>query len=234
MIESQFSDISGGKHQSLDASLSTIFYLEDASVDYGDITALKNIHFRLELGEIVFVTGASGAGKTTFIKLLSGDLIPTSGKSVRGKPLFISQVFQDLKLLNTQSVKENCLISYDPTIYKSKKIFFLKFDELVDALGMNQIINQKIYNLNGGMKQKVAIVRALLCQPEIFIADELTSSLDFENAKVVFDILNHYNVKKKMTIVWATHNKELVKSFTGRVVHLDRGKLIYSGHACFI
>ena len=87
---------------------------------------------------------------------------------------------------------------------------------------------------NGGLKQKVALVRALLAKPEIIILDEPTGSLDVDNARKVYEVLSYYNMKKKLTIIWASHNRELVKKFTGRIIHLDSGKLVYTGHACFI
>ena len=106
--------------------------------------------------------------------------------------------------------------------------------ELARILGVNNRLDLKIKNANGGLKQKIAFMRALLTRPDVLLADEPTAALDFENARKMFDILNLYNVKQGLTVVWATHNKELAKKFTGRMVHMDKGKLIYSGHACFI
>ena len=79
----------------------------------------------------------------------------------------------------------------------------------------------------GGTGVGRAIATALL-------ADEPTSSLDKENSYRLFEILNHFNHKKGLTLVWATHNKELIKQFPGKIAHLDSGRLVYSGHACFI
>ena len=106
--------------------------------------------------------------------------------------------------------------------------------ELSKILGVHSRLGLKIRDANGGLKQKIAFMRALLSRPDVLLADEPTAALDFENARKMFDILNLYNVKQGLTVVWATHNKELVKNFTGRMVHMDKGRLIYSGHACFI
>ena len=95
-------------------------------------------------------------------------------------------------------------------------------------------LHLKVNDANGGLKQKVAIIRALLTRPDVLIADEPTSSLDIDNTRRLFDVLNLYNVKRGLTVIWATHNKELIKSFTGRIIHLDNGRLVYSGNACFI
>jgi cell division transport system ATP-binding protein len=78
------------------------------------------------------------------------------------------------------------------------------------------------------------MVRALMTSTNILIADEPTAILDKESSIKLFDFLNFYNVKRKLTVVWASHNRELVKQFPGKIVHLENGKLVYSGHACFI
>jgi cell division transport system ATP-binding protein len=217
-----------------------IFYCEDLSVTFGEIRALKNVQLTIERGEIIFLTGASGAGKTTLLKVLSGLQVPTSGKIIRTnqisskKTLYISNVFQDLRLLGKYTCEENLMFAYDSSLYASKAEFVKDMNELSRILGINDRMNLKISEANGGLKQKVAIIRSLLTRPDVLIADEPTSSLDLDNTRRLFDILNLYNAKRGLTVIWATHNKELIKSFSGRIIHLDQGRLVYSGHACFI
>lgn len=228
-----------GNHGSHGSS-GPIFYCEDVSVEFGEIRALKNVQLTIERGEIIFVTGASGAGKTTLLKLLSGLQEPTSGKVIRPnvlggkKNLYVSNVFQDLRLMGKYTCEENLMFAYDSSIYKDKNEFVQDMHELTRILGIKDRLNLKISQANGGLQQKVAIIRSLLTRPDILIADEPTSSLDTDNARRLFDVFNLYNAKRGLTVVWATHNKELIKSFTGRIIHLDNGRLVYSGHACFI
>lgn len=219
-----------------------IFYCEDVSVQFDEIRALKNIQLTIERGEIIFVTGASGAGKTTLLKLLSGISEPTSGKIIRPnfftgnnkKNLYVSNVYQDLRLMGKYTCEENLMFAYDSALYNSKNEFIQDMHELCRILGIKDRLGLKINQANGGLQQKVAIVRSLLTRPDVLIADEPTSSLDTDNARRLFDVFNLYNAKRGLTVVWATHNKELIKSFTGRIIHLDNGRLVYSGHACFI
>lgn len=217
-----------------------VFYCEDVSVTYGEIRALKNIQLTIERGEIIFLTGASGAGKTTLLKILSGLIEPTSGRVIRPnadhgkKSLYISNVFQDLRLMGKYTCEENLLFAYDSSIYDSKAEFVKDMHELARILGIKDRLHLKVNDANGGLKQKVAIIRSLLTKPDVLIADEPTSSLDTDNARRLFDVLNLYNSKRGTTVIWATHNKELIKNFTGRIIHLDQGRLVYSGHACFI
>jgi cell division transport system ATP-binding protein len=217
----------------------TLFSLEDVSVTFGDLKALESVSLEIHQGEILFVTGSSGAGKTTLLRLLAGQFKPDSGKLLLPKDLtgtrpFISQVFQDLKFLMNKTCAENLFHSFDKKIYASKKLFQSELTDLCNILGITSRLHLKIEQANGGLKQKVALVRALLAKPEIIILDEPTGSLDVENARKVYEVLSYYNMKKKLTIIWASHNRELVKKFTGRIIHLDSGKLVYTGHACFI
>ncbi|OUR97459.1 hypothetical protein A9Q84_08470 [Halobacteriovorax marinus] len=196
---------------------------------------MNHVQFSVERGEIVFITGVSGAGKSTLLRVLAGEIEPDSGRIKRpDSSIFISQVFQDLRLMGTLTCRENLKICYDPAFYSSRKEFEKDLNELSRILGISDRLDILVKNANGGLKQKIAIIRALLSRPDIIICDEPTSSLDSECARKIFEILNLYNVKRKLTVIWASHNKELVKQFSGRIVHIDSGKLVYSGHACFI
>lgn len=213
-----------------------IYYLDCVSVKYGLFTALKDITLTVNPGEILFVTGKSGAGKTTLLNLLMGDITPSLGKvyGADQSSRFCAQVFQDLKLFNELSCEENIWFSYDRQIYKSKNDFYSDMMELVKVLGFADKLGLSVAKANGGLKQKTAMVRALMSQPNVLIADEPTAALDKESSIKLFDVLNYYNVKRKLTVIWASHNRDLVKQFPGKIVHLENGKLIYSGHACFI
>ncbi len=216
-------------------SIDRPYFLDDVSVKFEKIEALRSVQLSVKRGEIVFITGSSGAGKSTLLNVLSGKQNATKGRVVLPQQeCFVSQVFQDLRLLESKTCEENLWIAFDKKIYASKNEFYHELVELSRLLSVEDRLSVKIKHANGGLKQKIAIMRALLSRPDILLADEPTCSLDKDNARKVFDILNFYNQKRGMTIIWASHNKELIKQFSGRIVHLDNGKLIYSGHACFI
>ena len=210
-----------------------IYNLEDVSVNFGKIKALDGVDLSVRRGEILFITGPSGAGKTTLMRILSGDL-KIEGRVDRPSSLFIAEVFQDLRLFPQKTCEENLLTAYDPMQYKTKNEFVQDMGDLSKTLGIDDRMGLRMLNANGGLKQKVAILRALLAKPDVLIADEPTSSLDYNNARRIFDVLNLYNLKRGLTVVWASHNRELVKGFTGRIVHLDKGRLISTGNSCFI
>ena len=222
----------GSNHQNY------LFHLDNLSVEYGSVRALKSVQLTIYPGEILFVTGPSGAGKTSLLGVLGGHIEPTSGKAIlpqsRSSKHFVSTVFQDLRLFQKKSCEDNMWMAYDSSVYASKADFFRELEDLARMLNVYDHLNQKIEDCNGGLKQKVAMIRALLSKPTALLADEPTSSLDKDNSYRLFEVLNHYNHKKGLTLVWATHNKELIKQFPGKIAHLDQGRLVYSGHACFI
>jgi ABC-type ATPase involved in cell division len=212
-----------------------LFTLDNVSIDYGIHRALEKISLTIAPNEIIFITGPSGAGKSTLLNVLSGDLKPSSGKvNTPNGSVFISQVFQDLKLLPNYSLEDNLWLCYDGSVFKDKKEFYKEFSELCRVIGISDRLHLLAKDANGGLKQKLAMVRALLCRPNVLLADEPTCSLDSSSSMKIFDLLNYYNRKRGLTIVWASHNKELVKQFPGKILHLDKGRLVYSGHACFI
>lgn len=212
-----------------------IYHLRDVDVSFGAIQALEGINLTINPAEILFVTGKSGAGKTTLLNVLAEDVKSTSGEyfgpNTKGK---VAQVFQDLRLFQNKTCEENLWYAFDRKIYKNKNEFYSDMQELASILGIKDRLGLKVKDVNGGMKQKVAMIRALLAKPSVLIADEPTASLDKESSIKLFDVLNFYNVKRKLTVIWASHNRDLVKQFPGKIIHLENGKLVYSGHACFI
>ncbi len=217
---------------------SQLFYLENISVVYRNgFKALNSLCFTMRQDEIVFVTGASGAGKTSLLKVLAGELTPTSGHFDFKPPrndYFTVQVTQQVELVKRKKCIDHLYQSYDKSIYKTEKAFEQEMNDLIRFFGIDNRLQLKVSEANGGLKQKVAIIRALLSRPDLFIADEPTSSLDTTNAQKLFEVLELYNRKRGMGVIWASHNRELVRQFSGRIVHLDKGCLVHSGHACFI
>jgi len=212
------------------------FELKDASKYFGNICALNSVNLRIDYGEFLFFTGASGAGKTTLLKILLGEAQLDHGQYIK-KPFadkFIAPIFQDLKLISDLTGEENIWMAYDPSLYNNKNSFQSDLEQLSRYLGIQDQLHIKIDHANGGLKQKIAILRTLLSKPDIILADEPTCSMDMGSSFKVFEILNYFNTKKQVTIIWASHNRDLVKQFQGKIAHLDKGKLLHTGHACFI
>lgn len=219
---------------------SSIVSIKQVCLEYKHLKALSEVNLNINHGEILFLTGPSGAGKTSLLKIIGNEIKPTTGQVIinnnvsNRKKIFFSKVFQDTRFMENKSLLENILVSYDSSIFSNKKNFLAELDQLATFLGAKGRLDLLAHQANGGLRQKASILRALMSRPDVILADEPTSSLDRQNASRVFDILNYYNTKHNLTVIWASHNHDLVKQFSGRIVHLNNGKLIYSGHACFI
>ena len=198
---------------------------------------LKDINLELKAGDFYFLTGASGAGKTTLSKLLHLAHKPTRGKvrifghdvdnikqydmaHIRRK---IGIVFQDYHLLDHLSVLDNVALPLR-IAGKSEKYIQAHVPELIEWVGLKSFINTKPKLLSGGQQQRVAIARAVINNPEILIADEPTGNVDDEMAKKLLFLFLELN-KMGTTVIIATHSTNLIKQFNFPVLHLQDGYL---------
>mgnify|MGYP000182702246 CR=1 FL=1 len=205
---------------------SALFKLNNVNVVFGKVSALKNVNLQIGRGEVLFVTGKSGAGKSTLLNILSGDVEPTSGSvTLPTSKVFVSQVFQDLKLFENRTVEENLWYAYDKKIYKNKNEFQKDLMELSSVLGIKDRLSHKIKDANGGMKQKVAMLRALLSKPEVLLADEPTGNLDPTTGHKILKIFEQIN-KEGTCVVMATHNYKLISDKAYRVIELNEGRIV--------
>ena len=205
------------------------------SLFYKNKKALDNINFKLSFGETLFVTGESGAGKTSLLKILSGKLRPSSGELVwkDGKPR-ISSVNQEIKLLEKFSIIDNLWVAFQANYHGSYRQFENEALELAKYFHVFEKLDTPVKEANGGLRQTIAIMRALISRPEVLILDEPTKSLDEKNAIKTFELLSYYCKKKQLSVIWASHNRSLIKKFSGKMIHIENGQVVYSGQACFI
>jgi cell division transport system ATP-binding protein len=204
----------------------------------GGIVALKDINFTISEGEFVFIVGPSGAGKTTVVRLLIREEMPTAGDihfedievhKIPRKLLSVYRqqlgvVFQDLKLIDTKTVKENIELALEISS-KTRKEMEETTDYLLNLVNLKGRAHLFPEELSGGEKQRVAIARALANEPKLFIADEPTGNLDPATAMEILNILKTVN-NLGTTVVLITHDDDIVDLMQTRVLHMQDGKVV--------
>ncbi len=206
--------------------------------DNSGIKALQNVNIKIEKGEFVFVVGSSGAGKSTFLKLIMREEVPTSGEiSVNGCnlnslkrrqiPYFrrsLGIVFQDFRLIPTMSVFDN--VAFAMRVVGAKETEIRKrVPYVLGLVGLSSKSKSLPTQLSGGEQQRVALARALTNNAGIIIADEPTGNIDPEMSYEIVDLLNHINAEGT-TVVMVTHEHSLVRKFNRRVIKIEQGKVV--------
>lgn len=212
---------------------SALLSLDDVSVSFGGVPALRNVRLTVGRGESLLVTGPSGAGKTTLLGVLADEVAATGGRVVRPEGLRVARVFQDLRLLPDLSVQENLELAFDGR-RRGRGSFLAHARELALALGFADRLRSRAGGANAGLAQRAAVARALLAGPDVLLADEPTSALDAENAGRVARLLGLYNRRLGTAVVWASHDGGLAGRLGGRAVRIRGGRVADPGDACFI
>lgn len=203
-----------------------------------EIVALRDVSFDIDQGEFLFLIGPSGAGKSTLIRLLIRQEDPTQGTilfdetdilSIRKHllPVYRQQigvVFQDYKLLDTKTIRENVSFALEITGKLDSEVKETT-DSLLDLVGLSDRQDLFPEQLSGGEKQRAGIARALANEPKLLIADEPTGNLDPETSFEIMKILQTVN-EWGTTVMIATHDKEVVDAMNQRVVRLENGTIV--------
>ena len=209
------------------------------------VQALSNVSFTVEEGEFVAIMGESGSGKTTLLNILATLDKPTSGEvSLRGKKLSsvkdkdiakfrrdnLGFVFQDFNLLDNFSLEDNIFL---PLVLAGEKypVMHQKIIPLAEELGIKDLLKKYPYEVSGGQKQRAAVARALITNPDLILADEPTGALDSRAADELLDLFEKINASGQ-TILMVTHSVKAA-SRAGRVLFIKDGEVfhqIYRGN----
>ncbi|MBB4637760.1 cell division ATP-binding protein FtsE [Longimicrobium terrae] len=210
-------------------------------------TALRDVTLNVGKGELVFLTGHSGAGKSTVMRLLQMAELPSGGevrvsgfssKLIRRREIpqlrrKIGVVFQDFRLLRDRTAEENVAFALEVTGTK-RPLIGPRVNKLLTQVGLAHKARAYPDELSGGERQRVAVARALANEPLVLLADEPTGNLDEWAAKGVFELFREINAMG-MTILMATHDLDLVRAHPEyRVVELSQGSVVYDSAAAAV
>ena len=216
--------------------------LSHVSLKYDRQTsALEDVNLHVDKGEFVFIVGASGAGKSSIIKLLLREKTATSGivsvdgvnvgrlkqRQIPNYRRKLGVVFQDFRLIPNMTVYENVAFSLRVTD-TSAKVIRNRVPYILNLMGLEKKAKRFPHEISGGEQQRVALARALVNDPPIIIADEPTGNIDPELSYEIVELLEGIN-QCGTTILMVTHEHEMVRRFGGRIVTIDHGTVSKDG-----
>ena len=215
--------------------------VNDLKKSFGKIEVLKGITTDIRRGEVVVIIGASGSGKSTFLRCLNRLEEPTDGHIyMDGTDLMdrkvninkhrqkMGMVFQHFNLFPHMTILKNLTFAPRKLLKKSKEEAEKKAMELLGVVGLSDRANAYPSQLSGGQKQRVAIVRALCMDPEVMLFDEPTSALDPEMVGEVLDVMKDL-AKAGMTMVVVTHEMGFAREVADRIIFMAEGKIVEEG-----
>ncbi|MBR4432798.1 MAG: ATP-binding cassette domain-containing protein [Paludibacteraceae bacterium] len=211
---------------------------KNVEVRQAEQIVLRNVNLHIDSGEMIYLLGKVGSGKSSLMKTIYGALPIASGEAhvleydmthIRRRKLpylrrRIGIIFQDYRLLTDRSVEDNLLFVLAATGWKDKKLMKAHVHEVLQQVGMADKAYKKPYELSGGEQQRVVIARALLNSPEIILADEPTGNLDVETGMEIMDLL--YPIAQAgITVIMSTHNTHWPEMYPGRKLFFENGEI---------
>lgn len=206
-----------------------LIHYADVEIHQAEQIVLRDVNLSVEAGEMIYLLGKVGSGKSSLMKTIYGALPIAGGeaevlgedmrKIKRRKLPYLRRrlgiVFQDYRLLTDRSVADNLLFVLKATGWKDKTLMKNHVTEVLEQVGMDTKAYKKPHQLSGGEQQRVVIARALLNTPEIILADEPTGNLDPETGSEIMELLSTIS-KAGITIIISTHNMNWVEKYPGK------------------
>ncbi|MFY0675448.1 MAG: ATP-binding cassette domain-containing protein [Bacteroidia bacterium] len=208
--------------------------LENLAIEQGGKTIIEKASFKMFPGDLVYLVGETGSGKTSLLRTLYGDLKPKVGQahvsgfrvhSIRSKKIpFLRRklgiIFQDFQLLTDRNIENNLRFVMKSTGWKRKSLMDKRLDEVLELVGLIHKKHDMPHELSGGEQQRVVIARALVNEPFLLLADEPTGNLDPKTSKEILDLLVRIT-EQGTAMLMATHNYNLIHYHPSKVLKLE-------------
>ena len=212
----------------------------DVDIYQDDQLVLEKVNFSVEEGEMVYLTGPVGSGKSSLLKTIYGELPVEGGKAevlgfnmgrfkTKHQPALRKQmgiVFQDFQLLRDRTVHRNLDFVLRSTGWKKKAEREQRITEVLEMVKLADKKDKFIYELSGGEQQRIWIARAILNNPKVILADEPTGNLDAENGELILALLDEIRRQNHTAIILSTHNMQWPEYFPGTVYRFEDQKLV--------
>lgn len=221
--------------------MNKILEIKNLKKNFGSLEVLKGIDLSITEGEVVSIIGASGSGKSTFLRCLNLLEKPTQGEIYfHGENIFskemdlglyrtkVGMVFQQFNLFENLNILENCKIGRQVVLKRSEREAEEKAKHYLDLVGLSAFLKSKPDQISGGQKQRVAIARALAMDPEVLLFDEPTSALDPEMVGEVLAVMEKL-AQEGMTMIVVTHEMDFAEDVSSRVIFMDNGYIEEEG-----
>ena len=200
---------------------------------------LSDVSFKVSRGDLVYLVGKVGSGKSSILKTLDAELPVTKGKARVGDydlstiknrqiPFLrrnLGVVFQDFQLLTDRTVEDNLMFVLNATGWNDDKKMRDRCSQVLDMVDLKTKAHKMPHQLSGGEQQRVAIARALLNNPDVILADEPTGNLDAETADGIMTLMMKIHHQYKPAIIIVTHNRTIIDRYPGRVLLCSEGRL---------
>ena len=211
--------------------MKNVIFFKDADITGGENTVVYGLNLEVHEGDLVYIVGKVGTGKTSIIRTIiaenplrtgEGEVCGFNLRAIRQRdiPMLrrrLGVVFQDFQLLMDRTVEANLEFVLKSTGWKDRSAMDKRILEVLEAVGMETKAHKMPHQLSGGEQQRVAIARAILNEPDVIIADEPTGNLDAETATGILDLLTGINRSRGTAIVMVTHNRHIIDRYPGRV-----------------
>lgn len=216
-----------------------IINFSNANISQGK-TVLSDVNLKVDKGEFIYLIGKTGTGKSSLLKTIYADLPLKEGSAnVCGYELNsikrnkiphlrrkLGIIFQDFQLFQDRNVFDNIAFVLKSTGVKDKNEIYTRVSKALMDVGLNDKIEDNVYNLSEGEMQRIGIARAIINNPELIIADEPTGNLDPITSEEIVQLLMKINKENNTTILMATHDFIVIEKFRSRVICCEDGKLI--------